>query len=343
MIKCEICNREFKNNLGGDLTKHLKEEHNMSMEDYYVLTELNGIEPRCQCRLCEERPNFRRGKFSNYAIGHEKYEWQQKRYVELHGQPKCQNPDCNNVVPFYRGKPRKYCSHRCSEIAEPCHWNQERVRNTVKEKYDIDNVFQLEDVKEKSKKTMINNWGVEHALQSPEIYDIMIQNNIEKHGVEFPQSLPEAKEKQKQTLLKNHGVAHFSKTKEFKKMASLNMCRYNENINTNHKIRHYKNTHLYYQSMHEYRFLKYCEQHDLLQYVDNSPTFKYLDPTLGKWHLPDFKFKTNFIIEIKSSYWLKRQGGWNVINAKKQSVQVEGYQYVFILDENYDKFFEKCL
>ena len=74
MIRCEICNQEFKNNLGGDLTKHLREEHNMSMEDYYVLTELNGIEPRCQCGLCEERPNFYRGKFRKYAIGNEKHE-----------------------------------------------------------------------------------------------------------------------------------------------------------------------------------------------------------------------------------------------------------------------------
>lgn len=99
MIKCEICNLEFKNNLGGDLTKHIKEIHNVSMEDYYVLTKLDGIEPKCQCGLCDERPNFRRGKFSKYAIGHEKHEWQQKKYIEQHGQPLCQNLNCNNVVP----------------------------------------------------------------------------------------------------------------------------------------------------------------------------------------------------------------------------------------------------
>lgn len=343
MIKCEICGLEFKNNLGGDLTKHLKVIHNISLEDYYVSTKLKGIEPRCQCGLCNERPNFYRGKFSKHAIGHEKHDWQEKKYVESFGQPKCQNPDCYNDVPFYRGKPRKYCCHRCSEIAEPSHWNQDKVKATVKEKYGVDNVFQLIDTKEKSKNSMMNKFGVEHALQSNKIFNKMKTDNLGKHGVEFPQSLSDIKEKQKQTLLRNHGVSHYSKTKTFREMASKNMCKYNQNLNTNHKIRNYKDTHLYYQSMHEYRFLKYCETKDLLKYVDNSPTFKYLDTSLGKWHLPDFKFKDKFIIEIKSSYWLKRQGGENIVEAKKESVETNNYQYVFILDENYSDFFEKCL
>ena len=128
------------------------------------------------------------------------------------------------------------------------------------------------------------------------------------------------------------------KTKEFKEQASRNMCKYNENIISNHKIKYYKSTKLYYQSLHEYRFLEYCEKHDILQYLNNSPTFKYLNVGFGKWHLPDFKYKEDVIVEIKSSYWLKRQGGWNKVNAKKESVENAGYLYIFILDENYDNF-----
>lgn len=267
MIKCEICNQQFKNNLGGDLTKHLKEVHNKSLEEYYIITELNGVEPKCQCDLCNERPNFRRGKFSKFTIGHEKFEWQEKRYIELYGQPKCQNSKCENDVKFYRGKPRKYCSFKCSKLCQTNNWNQEKVKNTVKEKYKVDNVFQLEFVKEKSKETLMNNFGVEYPMQSPVIYNNTLKKNVEKHGVEFPQSLPKAKEKQKETLLKIYGVEHFSQTNKFREMASKNMCVYNENVNSNHKIRYYKNTGLYYQSMHEYRFLEYCENNNLLQYI----------------------------------------------------------------------------
>ena len=54
MIKCTICGKEFKNNLGGQLTVHLLKEHNTSYEDYYIKTILNGIEPKCSCGFCYE-------------------------------------------------------------------------------------------------------------------------------------------------------------------------------------------------------------------------------------------------------------------------------------------------
>lgn len=337
MIKCEICGKEFKNNLGGDLTNHIRDVHNMSTADYYVLTVLNEIEPKCQCGYCDERPNFNRGKFSKYAIGHNKYEWQELNYVEKHSHPKCQNPNCDNDVEFYRGKPRKYCSHKCSEIAEPSHWNQSKVKDTVISKYQVENVFQLEEVKEKSKNTLKNNYDVEYCMQSKALVNKRITNNLNKYGVKYPQSLTYVKEKQKDSILKNYGVTHYSKTDEFKELASQNMCKYNENPITNHMIKQYKNTKLYYQSLHEFRFLEYCENISIIDDINNSPTFKYLDSQYGKWHLPDFKYNNN-IIEIKSAYWLKRQGGWDKINAKRKSVEACGYVYVLILDENYDEF-----
>ncbi len=106
----------------------------MLLADYYVLTELNGIEPKCQCGLCNERPNFYRGKFKKFAFGHNKYDWQEQKYIELYGQPKCQNSKCKNNVDFHRGKPNKYCSIKC----EPNHWNQNKVKETIKEKYNVD-------------------------------------------------------------------------------------------------------------------------------------------------------------------------------------------------------------
>lgn len=143
MVKCEICNEVFKNNLGGDLTKHLKKAHNMSMSDYYVVTKLNGVEPKCECGYCNERPNFRRGKFSRFAIGHKKHDWCEINFIKLNGKPKCQNPECDNEVGFHRGIPKSYCSFTCL----PSRWNQEKVKQTVKIKYGVDNVFQLADIK----------------------------------------------------------------------------------------------------------------------------------------------------------------------------------------------------
>ncbi|MFW5848118.1 MAG: DUF7487 domain-containing protein, partial [bacterium] len=200
MVKCEICNQRFKNNLGGDLTKHIKEKHNISTADYYVLTILDGIEPICKCGFCNERPNFHRGKFSDYAIGHEKHIWQEKQYIKIYGQPKCQNPICSNNVNFYRGKPRKYCSRDCSKMTEPSHWNQEKVRNTVKEKYNVDNVFQLESVKNKTKKTMLKKYGVEYPNQSEEIKNKIVNTLIEKYNIDNVFQLESVKNKTKKTM-----------------------------------------------------------------------------------------------------------------------------------------------
>jgi hypothetical protein len=136
--------------------------------------------------------------------------------------------------------------------------------------------------------------------------------------------------------MRKYGVEHYSKTEKFREIASKNMCKYNENVITNHIIKKYKETVLYYQSLHEYRFLEYCEQHDLLKFMNNSSRFKYINS--NKWHLPDFKFKDKYIIEIKSTYWLKRGGGWKKLNEKKESVEYLGFIYVTIIDENYENF-----
>ncbi len=336
MVQCEICGKEFKNNLGGNLTVHLLSEHNLTMEDYYILTKLNGIEPKCNCGLCDERPFFHRGKFSKFAINHNTFEWQEKRYVELYGQPKCENIGCDNVVDFHRGKPNKYCSHKC----QPNNWNQLKINKTVNDKYGVNNVSQLQSIKDKIIETNINKYGVKYHQELPEFNYKLKVANVNKYGVEVPQMLPKFVEKKRITMIKKYGVDHYSKTNKFKEIVSKNMCKYNENTLSNHKIKYYKNTHIYYQSLHEYRFLEYCEAHDLLQFVDNSPTFRFVN---NRWHLPDFKFKNTFIIEIKSSYWLKRQGGLEKIKAKKESVELKGYRYIFILDENYREFFENCL
>src|SRR5574343_1868274 len=81
MIKCKICEMEFKTNAGGDLTKHLLNVHNMTLENYVVLTEYNNITPVCECGFCSDLPEFYRGNFKKYAHGHTSAEWYHTNYV----------------------------------------------------------------------------------------------------------------------------------------------------------------------------------------------------------------------------------------------------------------------
>ena len=184
---------------------------------------------------------------------------------------------------------------------------------------------------------MLKKYGVEHAMNSKEIFEIYKKTNIKKFGVEFPMRLDEIKYKQRESVLKKYGVSHISKTDKFRKMASKNMCKYNANIISNHTIRKYKNLKLYYQSQYEYEFLELCEKLNIINEITNAKRFKYKN---GKFHKPDFNFKNKFIIEIKSTYWMNRQGGIELINEKKESVELKGYKYVFILDKNYKNFLD---
>ena len=49
---------------------------------------------------------------------------------------------------------------------------QEKIKNTVKDRYSVDNVFQTQEVKDKIKKTMLERYGVEHNMQHPDLFKI---------------------------------------------------------------------------------------------------------------------------------------------------------------------------
>jgi len=68
-----------------------------------------------------------------------------------------------------------YCS-KCRGIA---------IKEGTKKIYGVDNVFQLESVKEQSRKTCKEKYGVEHALQNKDILQKQIDTNQERYGVDF--------------------------------------------------------------------------------------------------------------------------------------------------------------
>lgn len=139
-MKCEICNKEFSNNTGGQLTNHLLKYHDLSLENYVVLTKFNNVAPYCKCGLCNERPFFNRGKFSDFALNHNSFEFREKKFLEKFGNPKCLN--CEKIVKFYRGNPQKCCSRYCASKIFTCFAKSEiKERN----KFRIRKSFSMSD------------------------------------------------------------------------------------------------------------------------------------------------------------------------------------------------------
>jgi len=310
--KCIICGEEVAY-VSGHFSRHLLEEHNMTLKDYVILDEYNGIAPICKCGLCEEEPVFNRGKFKDYSKGHTKQDKKKELYILKYGEPKCLS--CGNIVEKWgRGIPLKYCKSSC----RPSYFNQEKIKETIKEKYGVDNVFQIPEIIEKIQSKLDHTENTKKALQTLKDKGLKNFNPI----------------KQRKTMLERYGVDHISKTKKFRQDASLRMIELNKKaFNT---IKKYKDTELYYQSTYELDFLEECETLGMLHMIDNGHTYK-LDN--GKRTLTDFSIKDyNVEIEIKSKYVMERQGGKEILDSKRNAVEKTGSRYILILDKNYDEF-----
>lgn len=86
------------------------------------------------------------------------------------------------------------------------------IKNTMIEKYGVENISQLDTIKEKKKNTLFKNYGVNNPLQSPEIREKIKNANIEKYGVDHNMKSKEVREKVKNTFLENYGVDNPSKS-----------------------------------------------------------------------------------------------------------------------------------
>lgn len=158
-MQCKLCNQFLKNSHRAHLKSHLEEIHQIDEQQYVIRTEFNGIDPKCACKLCDERPSFDRGKFKQYALNHHLFDVRKQLWIEKFGIPKCQNNGCLNDVIFFRGEPRKFCSKQCNgkNIGFSLEKTQEKIRETVRERYGVENVAQTEHVKMKTAEHFLNH------------------------------------------------------------------------------------------------------------------------------------------------------------------------------------------
>ncbi|MCK9476956.1 MAG: hypothetical protein M0R46_13595 [Candidatus Muirbacterium halophilum] len=94
-----------------------------------------------------------------------------------------------------------------------------RSCNLVKnnqEKYGVDNVFQLKDVKEKTKETNIKKYGVEYISQSSEIQDKIKETFRNKYGTDHPLQNKEFREQYDNVIKEKYGVDNVSQSQEIK-------------------------------------------------------------------------------------------------------------------------------
>ncbi|MCH5166889.1 MAG: hypothetical protein J1F35_03265 [Erysipelotrichales bacterium] len=97
---------------------------------------------------------------------------------------------------------RRYCSWECKKKNTNM---AERHKQGCLKKYGVENISQVESIKEQKKQTFLRHYGTENNFGRPEVTKTI----LDKYGVDNIQKLSEIKEKVKQTCLKKYGYTSF--------------------------------------------------------------------------------------------------------------------------------------
>ena len=101
---------------------------------------------------------------------------------------------------------------------------------TIKEKYGVDNIFQLQEIKNKIKETNNVKYGVDYPLQNDEIKLKIKETNNLKYGVDNVFQLQETKNKSRETCLNKYNKEYANQNFDIKnKIAETNLEKYGFN------------------------------------------------------------------------------------------------------------------
>lgn len=98
---------------------------------------------------------------------------------------------CNHIKKF-----GNYACNKCKGEHEKFTFNQ---------LYGVDNISQLEEIKNKKKNKSLEKYGTEYVFQADEVKEKIIQTNLSKYGTSTPLQNDEIKEKAKKTIEEKYG------------------------------------------------------------------------------------------------------------------------------------------
>jgi len=224
-----------------------------------------------------------------------------------------------------------YCCSECKMV---------KTRATNKKKYGFDYPMQRVEVMVKSKNTLLEKYGIENISQRDDIkqkrskimcdpkYQKKLKNGvIKKYGVDNASSLQYVKDKKKETTLSNYGVENPSQSSEI----FIKAQKSGKKIKEHH-------TGLFYRGTYEKDFLDFCYKHKVP--IEKGKTLKYTLNGKERYYHSDYYMKNlNLIIEIKSNYYYEKYKEQNI--QKKISSIKNGFNYIIIIDKEYDEFLSK--
>lgn len=235
------------------------------------------------------------------------------------------------------------------------------AKKALKEKYGVESPFELNQFREKSKKTKKERYGNEKYTNNKkskqtkkERYGDENYNNHEKckqtcleiYGVDNSRKCKKVREKEKETKKERYGDGNYNNREKYKDTClnrygvshpMKNKDIFEKSQKNEFLLKQYKNTKIYYRGSYELDFLeKY-----FYKYTDiiNAKTIKYLFKNKRCVYYPDFYIPSlNLIIECKNSWLAIRDK--ELIDVKEEATILSGFNYIMIVDKDYKYFKE---
>jgi hypothetical protein len=223
---------------------------------------------------------------------------------------------------------------------------KEKKKKTCIKNYGVENPSQSLIIHKRKQETMQENYGVNYAFESKYLYDKMKEIKLNKYNNEYYTNI----EKAKNTVLFKYGVSNISQL-DFVKKLKANTCYNNYGVEhpsqnkdifekqqkISYKILKYENNNIYYQGSYELDFLK--NFYRIYPDIQRGCSIEYIFNNENKIYHPDFYIKDlNLIIEIKSFYTYNKELIKNL--SKEQACIDKNYKFIFIIDKCYDDFNE---
>lgn len=264
-------------------------------------------------KLCKNQKGLSVHFYKIHQISRKEY---YDKWLKEENDDKCKI--CGNLTEF-NSQYMHYKNGCCKKHTDLYVYNI-RVKNCLI-KYNVENPYQREDVKEKCKKQHLKNLGVENPFQAKTIKDKIKQTRKEKYGNENYKNWKKIKE----TLYKNYGVENPQQNKEIHEKTLKNAF----------KLKQFRDTDVWYQGSFELDFLE--KYYDIFSDIVRGPTIKYEIDGKNKIYHSDFYIPSlNLIIECKNS-WHADIRKFS-INVKKKAAITNGFNYIMIIDKNYAQF-----
>jgi hypothetical protein len=202
--------------------------------------------------------------------------------------------------------------------------------------------------------TCKERYGVSHPMKDPRIVSRVMETCIKRYNETNPMKVNYIKEKVKQTNIEAYGFSrpiqnlHIFETM-FKKYKETLKNRYNVDCvfqvpeffekaqDTSFRRFQYEDLNLHFQASYEKHFLDYCKKLNVIDKITDGPFLWYVHDSKNKRYFSDFYYdELNLIIEIKSNHWYYMYKEQN--DAKRDECISQGFNYIMILDKDYNAF-----